>query len=175
MTQASWEVSGMTERMSTGVWWSTSAGKFLTNWSGRQRGIRLSVSACQNVGSWLRPQPNSCPKNLLIPLTHFHRALSIGNQLRLGVSQGPRRPDCLLSVSVYVPVTFALDLPTNGAAAAQRKQLLPLLLWEENQAAVNQKPSPEHSTVLRWLTLTLLLDLVVKKMFGRRVSGPREQ
>lgn len=87
--------------------------------------------------------------NLLIPLIHFHRALSTGNQLRLLVSQGPRRPDCLLRVSVYVPVTFALDLPTNGAAVAQRKQLLPLLLWEENQAAVNQKPSPEHSTVLR--------------------------
>ncbi len=52
---------------------------------------------------------------------------------------------CSLSttVSVYlsrdlvnVPVTFAFDLPTHGAAVAQRKQLLLLPLREEKQSLV---------------------------------------
>lgn len=68
-------------------------------------------------------------------------------------------------------MAFALDLPTDGAAAAQRKQLLILLLLEEKQSgrASRGLNTPQEDA------LTLFIGLMVKKMFGRSVSGPMEQ
>lgn len=72
---------------------------------------------------------------------------------------------------VHIPMAFALDLPTDGAAAAQRKQLPILPLSEETQSgrASGGLNTPQEDA------LTLFVGLMVKKMFGRSVSGPTEQ
>lgn len=67
-------------------------------------------------------------------------------------------------------MAFALDLPTDGAAAAQRKELLILLLLEEKSGRVSRGINTPHEEAL-----TLFNGLMVKKMFGRSVSGPMEQ
>lgn len=78
-----------------------------------------------------------------------------------------------------VPVTFALDLPAHGTAVAQRKQLLVLPLWGGSQSAVSYRAAAEIGAASRLTVagvgLTLFLGLMLKKMFGRRVSGPMEQ
>lgn len=72
---------------------------------------------------------------------------------------------------LYIPVAFALDLPTDGAAAAQRKELLIPLLWEEKESGRVSRGLNTRQQV----ALTLFNGLMVKKMFGRSVSGPMEQ
>lgn len=78
---------------------------------------------------------------------------------------------CLVLQWFYIPMAFALDLPTDGAAAAQWKQLLILLLLEERQSgrASGGINTPQEEA------LTLFIGLMVKKMFGKSVSGPMEQ
>lgn len=73
-------------------------------------------------------------------------------------------------------MAFALDLPADGAAVAQRKQLRLLPLAKETTKERNERVTQTKScNPQRVHSLTLFLGFRVKMMFGRRDSGPREQ
>lgn len=73
----------------------------------------------------------------------------------------------------YIPVTFTLDFPAHGAAVAQRKQLLLVVLLETKETCFTC--DDVSKTRRHRLRLTLFRCLTVNRMFGSRESGPREQ